>query len=76
MPSPELLHRFIDRVESNSDVQAIEEFCAPPAAMQENEQPPLTATVFPASATGNLMGLSGALEIKIVDGKHFLRSTT
>ena len=40
MPSPESLQRFIDRVESNAHVEAIEEFYAPRAAMQENEQPP------------------------------------
>lgn len=40
MPSPELLQRFIDCVESNAHVEAIEEFYAPNAVMQENEQPP------------------------------------
>lgn len=40
MPSPETLSRFIARVESNAHVEAIEEFYAPGATMQENESPP------------------------------------
>jgi hypothetical protein len=40
MPSPEVLHRFIAKVEANAHVDAIEEFYAPHASMQENEQPP------------------------------------
>lgn len=43
MPSPEALNRFIARVESNAHVEAIEEFYAPDASMQENELPPRTA---------------------------------
>ena len=42
MPSPEALNRFIARVESNAHVEAIEEFYAPDASMQENELPPRT----------------------------------
>jgi hypothetical protein len=42
MPSPEVLHRFITKVEANAHVDAIEEFYAPHASMQENEQPPRT----------------------------------
>lgn len=40
MPSLEVLHRFIAKVESNAHVEAIEAFYAPQASMQENEMPP------------------------------------
>ncbi len=40
MPSPETLARFIARVEENAHVEAIEEFYAPDASMQENLSPP------------------------------------
>ncbi len=40
MPSPEVLTRFIARVEANDHVEAIEEFYAPHASMQENDLPP------------------------------------
>ena len=33
--------------------------------------PSLTVTVVPDSGTGALKGLSGTMEIRIVDGKHF-----
>jgi SnoaL-like protein len=42
MPTPEVLERFIARVESNDHAEAIEEFYAADASMQENEQPPRT----------------------------------
>jgi hypothetical protein len=42
MPSPEVLQRLIARVEANVHVEAIEEFYAPHASMQENEQSPRT----------------------------------
>ncbi len=42
MPSPEVLQRIIARVEANAHVEAIEEFYAPHASMQENEQSPRT----------------------------------
>ena len=41
------------------------------AGIMNRGAPQLTVTVVPDSATGELRGLSGALEIKIVDGKHF-----
>jgi hypothetical protein len=40
MPSHETLERFIARVEENAHVEAIEEFYAPHATMQENDLPP------------------------------------
>lgn len=40
MPSREALNRFIAKVEANAHVEAIEEFYAPDASMQENELPP------------------------------------
>jgi hypothetical protein len=40
MPSAEVLSRFIAMVEANEHVEAIEEFYAPQASMQENELPP------------------------------------
>ena len=40
MPSAETLERFIARVESNAHVEAIAEFYAPEASMQENESAP------------------------------------
>jgi len=40
MPSAATLERFIARVESNAHVEAIEEFYAPDATMQENDSPP------------------------------------
>jgi ketosteroid isomerase-like protein len=40
MPSPEILNRFIARVESGAHVEAIEEFYTADATMQENERTP------------------------------------
>lgn len=40
MPSVETLERFIAKVESNAHVEAIAEFYASGASMQENESPP------------------------------------
>lgn len=40
MPTPETLERFIARVESNAHVEAIEDFYAENASMQENLSPP------------------------------------
>ena len=40
MPTPDVLERFIAKVESNDHVGAIEQFYAPHASMQENEKPP------------------------------------
>ena len=40
MPSPEILRRFVARVEANDHVGAIEEFYATHASMQENDLPP------------------------------------
>jgi len=39
MPGAEVLERFIARVESNRHAEAIEEFYAPQASMQENDMP-------------------------------------
>lgn len=40
MPSPDALNRFIALVEANRHVEAIEQFYAPNATMQENDLPP------------------------------------
>lgn len=40
MPSPEVLARFIAKVESNEHAEAIEQFYAANASMQENDKPP------------------------------------
>ena len=40
MPTPQTLQRFIARVEQNAHVEAIEEFYAANATMQENQAPP------------------------------------
>ena len=40
MPSQQTLERFIARVEENLHADAIEEFYAPHATMQENDLPP------------------------------------
>ena len=40
MPSPATLERFIARVEENAHVEAIQEFYAEHASMQENNEPP------------------------------------
>ena len=40
MPTPETLRRFITRVEQNAHAEAIEEFYAAEATMQENQSPP------------------------------------
>lgn len=40
MPSSETLERFIARVEQNAHAEAIEEFYAPNASMQENRSAP------------------------------------
>jgi hypothetical protein len=40
MPTGATLDRFIARVEENAHVEAIEEFYAPHASMQENDLPP------------------------------------
>jgi SnoaL-like protein len=40
MPTPEVLQRFVARVEQNAHAEAIEEFYTPDASMQENQMPP------------------------------------
>ena len=40
MPTTEVLERFIDRVEQNAHVEAIEEFYTSDASMQENQSAP------------------------------------
>lgn len=40
MPSAQTLQRFIARVEENAHAEAIEEFYAEDATMQENQSPP------------------------------------
>lgn len=40
MPSPDTLERFLALVEQNAHDQAIEDFYAPHATMQENQAPP------------------------------------
>lgn len=40
MPSQETLERFIARVEENAHADAVEEFCAPNAIVQENQAEP------------------------------------
>jgi SnoaL-like domain len=40
MPTEYTLERFIERVESNAHAEAIEEFYAEDASMQENQLPP------------------------------------
>lgn len=40
MPSQDTLQRFVARVEENAHADAIEEFYAPNASMQENNLPP------------------------------------
>jgi hypothetical protein len=40
MPSPEVLARFIAKVESNEHAEAIEQFYSANASMQENDKPP------------------------------------
>ncbi|TAK45967.1 MAG: nuclear transport factor 2 family protein [Betaproteobacteria bacterium] len=42
MPSADTLKRFIALVEANQHVEAIEQFYAPHASMQENDLPPRT----------------------------------
>ena len=40
MPTPETLERFIALVEANAHAEAIEQFYAPDASMQENQSEP------------------------------------
>jgi SnoaL-like domain len=40
MPSPDVLERFIARVEDNAHAEAIEEFYTPDASMRENQGAP------------------------------------
>lgn len=40
MPTQQTLDRLVARVEQNAHVEAIEEFYAPDASMQENSEPP------------------------------------
>jgi hypothetical protein len=40
MPSSDVLDKFIAKVESNAHAEAIEEFYAANASMQENDKPP------------------------------------
>jgi hypothetical protein len=40
MPSPEALNSFIAKVETNEHAEAIEQFYAANASMQENDKPP------------------------------------
>jgi len=41
------------------------------SATMNRSVPQLTITVVPDSGTGELVGLTGSFDIKIVDGKHF-----
>ena len=40
MPTPEVLERFVARVEQNAHAEAIEEFYTADASMRENQSPP------------------------------------
>ena len=64
MPTAETLERFIARVESNAHVEAIAEFYAPEASMQEN----LSA---PRVGRDNLM----AREAKVLSKAKSVKST-
>jgi hypothetical protein len=46
VPSQQTLERFIARVEQNAHVEAIEEFYAEHASMQENQSPPRSVPVY------------------------------
>ena len=45
MPSQDTLERFVRRMESNAHVQAIKEFYAMDASMQENHATPRTGVI-------------------------------
>ena len=64
MPSAETLERFIAVVERNAHVEAIEQFYAPHASMQENDKP---------RRAGRDVLVEG--ERKALAGMHELRST-
>ena len=49
MPTPDVLSRFIAKVEANEHAEAIEQFYSPEASMQENESAPRRGRDFLAS---------------------------
>src|SRR5215207_11004699 len=66
MLSPEVLERFIAKVESNAHVEAIESFYAPHASMQENEQPPRTSRDALVAHESNFLSRLRSLRSKCV----------
>ena len=66
MPTPETLERFIARVEANAHVEAIEEFYAEGASMQENQNPPRRGRDALAEGERKVLGRARSVRSKCV----------
>jgi hypothetical protein len=66
MPTIETLERFIARVEANAHAEAIEEFYAAHASMQENQLPPRMGRDAHITNERNLLSLAASLSSKCV----------
>ena len=64
MPSQDTLERFIARVEENAHVEAIEEFYAANASMQENDLPPRVGRETLVSNERAVMAISSASMVR------------
>jgi hypothetical protein len=66
MPSSEVLKRFVARVEANAHAEAIEEFYAPHASMQENDKPPRVGRDVLAARERNILARMRSVRSKCV----------
>lgn len=66
MPTSETLERFIACLEQNAHVEAIEEFYAPAATMQENQAPPRVGRDAHVANERNVMARAKALTSRCV----------
>lgn len=66
MPSPDTLERFVALVEQNAHDQAIEDFYAPHATMQENQAPPRAGRDQLVAGERQVMARAASIESRCV----------
>lgn len=66
MPSAETLERFIARVEQNAHVEAIQEFYAEHASMQENGEPPRVGRDVLVASEARVMARTASVQSQCV----------
>ncbi|MFN8440547.1 MAG: nuclear transport factor 2 family protein [Caldilineaceae bacterium] len=66
MPTSQTLERFITRVEENAHSEAIEEFYAPHATMQENQFPPRVGRDFLIQNEKNVLARAKSVQSQCV----------